>query len=179
VALLALGAVALVANSLFESKPGRPRRAPAPANVVQEEPEAADDASTDPVLAVTSLAETLRRIALPERLPDPFGAPRAPRMSTSPATDAPSTPGETAPGISESVRLTALWSQDADHFAVLGGRICRPGDTLGSITLDAIADDGVWLSHWKGRDFLPLGESFTLITPAIPAANLQKAHHEG
>jgi peptidyl-prolyl cis-trans isomerase A (cyclophilin A) len=33
------------------------------------------------------------------------------------------------------------------------------------VTIESATQDGVWVAHWKGRDFLALGTDFTLVTP--------------
>lgn len=111
-------------------------------------------------------------MVFPERLPDPF-APRRQRRTEEP------TATEAAPSETETVHLSAVWEQDGTTFVVLNGRICRPGDVIGRVTIESADRDGVWLTHWKGRDYLHLGQDFTLVTPAAPAATQNPSSHEG
>lgn len=167
VALLALAAVALVAQSLVD-RPQRPRRV-----VAEVVDETVEDPSASPSAPAGSLVEALASLSLPDQLPDPF-APRHLRTAEVVAEVR-----DTGPDVTETVRLTAIWEQDGATFILLNGRICRTGDSVGRITVASIGRDGVWLTHWKGRDFVRLGQDFTLITPAAAAAKPKTATHEG
>jgi hypothetical protein len=167
VALLALVAVAIVAQSLLDRPQRRPRRAV---------PETPAEESSDPVAAAGgagSLAEALSSLSLPDQVPDPF-APRRLRVAEVAAEIR-----ENGPDLTETVHLSAIWEQDGAAYILLNGRICGPGDAVGRITIISIERDGVWLTHWKGRDFLRLGQDFTLVTPAAAAAKPKTATHEG
>jgi hypothetical protein len=168
VALLALAAIALVAQSVLDRPQPRAQR-PVTA-VVEELPE---DAAGLPPAASGSLAEALASLSFPDQLPDPF-APRRQR-----AAEAVVEARESGLDVTETVRLSAIWEQDGSAFVLLNGRICRSGDSVGRITLVSIERDGVWLAHWKGRDFVRLGQDFTLVTPAAAAAKPRTATHEG
>lgn len=172
VALLALLAVALVAQSLLDRRPRRVRPvAPEATEAMDSDLDAESTAGSHG--GAGSLAEALGSLSLPDQLPDPF-APRRQRVAEV-AVEA----RETGPDQTDTVRLTAIWEQDGAAFVVLNGRICRVGDSLGRITVATIERDGVWLTHWKGRDFVRLGQDFTLITPAAAAAKPRTATHEG
>jgi len=166
VVLMAVVAIVLVAQSLLD----RPQRRGGAAETVAWDSEALSPAE-DRVAG--SLAEALAGFAIPDQLPDPF-APRRVRTTetTAEAVDA-------GPAHTETVRLTAIWEQDGSIYILLNGRICGAGDTVGRITIASIEREGVWLTHWKGRDFVPLGQDFTLVTPAAAAAQPRNATHEG
>ncbi|MDX2186322.1 MAG: hypothetical protein SFV32_05280 [Opitutaceae bacterium] len=73
---------------------------------------------------------------------------------------------------SETFVLSAVWSQGPIVIAVINGRECIAGDALGSVTIESVSTDGVWLQHWKGRRFLNLGQSLSLTTLKAPPATL-------
>lgn len=64
------------------------------------------------------------------------------------------------------VHLSAIWTQDNTTLVLINERICQTGDEIGRIKIAAAAQDGVWVTHWKGRDFINLGQDFVLNTPA-------------
>lgn len=171
VAMLALAAVVFVAKSLHDQ-----RRAHAWASSAGEpfestaEDFAEDTVDVEPASSAT-LVDALKSLSLADRLPNPF-EPRRPRAEDNGETQ------ERLPDFTESVRLTALWQQEEERLAHVNGRIVRAGETLGRITLESFEREGIWLTHWKGRDFLRLGQEFTLITPAAKAANLETAEDE-
>lgn len=172
VALLALAAIALVAHSLIDRSP-RPRPRAQAAPVAQDDAGLTDESSSLEQVRAGTLAEALAGLTLPEQLPDPF-APRRLR-----AVEVAGEARETGPDQTDTVHLSAIWEQDGAAYILLNGKICRAGDTLGRLTVDSIERGGVWLTHWKGRDFVPLGQDFTLITPAAAAAKPRTATHEG
>lgn len=171
VAVLALLAVALVAQSLLDRPPQSVRRDVAEDAEEPEDGFAEEASGTD--TRAGSLAEALARIALPEVLPDPF-APRRAR-----ANEAAPEIREVGPDQIETVKLSAIWEQDGVAFVLLNGRVCQAGDVVGRMTVASIEGEGIWLTHWKGRDFVRLGQEFTLITPAADAAQPRTATHEG
>jgi hypothetical protein len=130
-----------------------------------------DGAGTEPAAADVSGDAIDVRVALQELGAitvgrDPF-APRA-KTSSHLASARDATP---SPDLIDTVKLTALWMQAGETYALLNARICRAGDILGRLTLESATPDGVWLTHWKGRDFLKLGQVFTLATPVHSAAD--------
>lgn len=76
------------------------------------------------------------------------------------------------PDESESVNVGAVWIQAGSSFALVNGRIVRAGERVGRVEIESVNRDGIWLTHWKGRDFVPVGGGFTLTTPARQAAAL-------
>lgn len=170
VAVLAIAAVALIAQTLLDQGPARPR-ASAVDSAGEMDEYVEEDATVEPV--ARSLAEVVKALPIPDSIPDPF-SPRGVRR-----TAVEDGPKETVPDETETVHLSAIWEQDGSAYILINGRICRPGDAIGRITIQSVEREGVWLAHWKGRSFLTLGNDFTLVTPASPAANPRTVNHEG
>ena len=158
VAALALGAVGAVGFSVWsEMKPPAVQTSAAPAEPVQTfaEPEADPDfsAAERPVdegwTALAALAAKPRR--------DPFALPRGLSADVAEAE---------LPDVEETVQLSAVWSQAGRTLVLLNGRICGVGDKVGRVSIERASDDGVWLRHWKGSEFLKVGSRIVLRTPA-------------
>lgn len=164
VGVLALVAVAFVAHSLIPADDG------SGSAVVVEESGADDSSPGDsavPGTGTVNVREALEELSGGAPTRDPF-SPRAKAVSATVAQAEKAPP----PDLVETIRLTALWTQNGETFALINDRICRTGDKLGRLTLETATHDGVWVTHWKGRDFLAIGASFTLTTPALKAAAL-------
>lgn len=86
---------------------------------------------------------------------DPFAA--RPRLSL-------------APPVVDTAHLSALWTQNGETLALVNDRILRPGDAVGRMKIESATQDGVWVAHAQGRDFIALGGTFVLTTPAVLAA---------
>lgn len=118
--------------------------------------------------APTSIEEALKAIAVAGIARDPFaGRPKVAAivMSTAPVV----------PDIVDTVKLSAIWTQEGRTYVLINGRVHQAGDEISRITIESATQDGVWLAHWKGRDFVSLGADFTLVTPdrsAMRAASL-------
>jgi hypothetical protein len=164
VSVLALIAVLFVAQALIPAGSGTP--------VVVEE-EASETTSEEVAAAESSGGESIRdaikELAVTATARDPF-APRF-RATNSPvvAEKAP------LPDRVETIKLTALWTQGGATYALINDRIRCVGDKVGGLTVETATQDGIWVTHWKGRDFLALGASFTLTTPALKAAALSRS----
>jgi hypothetical protein len=179
-AVLAISAVVFCALSLRE--PSRPTRSRIQRPVAVAAPEAAvaDDAGSDGAVAPgpegtsRSIAAILAALEFPATIRDPF----APRGATLVSGEPEGTPLPTLPDEAESVHLTAVWQQGLTRLALLNNRIVRVGDQLGRVMIDEITIDGVWVTHWKGRDFVAFGGAFTLLTPAGGAPASALALHE-
>jgi len=70
------------------------------------------------------------------------------------------------PDAVDTVHLSAIWTQEGHTLVVINDRICQGGDEIGRLKIESATQDGVWLTHWKGRDFISIGGNFTLNTPA-------------
>jgi len=127
---------------------------------------AADAGATpaaDAPSAPSTVAAALAELPAPASPRDPFaarpGAPVPPSPETSPrAKDSVAT-----------IHLSALWTEHESTLALINGRICQLGDTIGRLRIAAANQDGVWVTHGADRDFIPLGGDFTLHSSAAPA----------
>jgi hypothetical protein len=163
VGVLALAAVAFVAHSLIPVDGG--------SAVIAEE--SSVDESTSDISGQTTPEAGSVRDAIKE-LSGNAAATRDPFSTRAKAAPAVVAQVEKAPppDLVETIRLTALWTQNGETYALINDRICRAGDKLGRLTLETATHEGVWVTHWKGRDFLAIGAAFTLTTPALKAAAL-------
>lgn len=153
VGILALAACGFVIQALLPER----RAATNPVVEVAAGPETTSDPEQAP--APISIAAALHALAASPATRDPF-APRIKNRATKITADKPE------PDSIEIVRLSALWSQGGETLLLLNGRIVQVGDEIGRLKVESATQDGIWLTHWKGRDFLPLGADFSLITPA-------------
>lgn len=71
-----------------------------------------------------------------------------------------------APPVLDTLHLSAIWTENGDTLVLVNDRILRPGDAVGRVKIESASQDGVWVVHWRGRDFISLGGTFTLSTPA-------------
>lgn len=153
--VLAVVACGFVVQSLLPERRFSP--APVVVSAAAPEVEAANPEAND--TPPVSVADALKALSIGPTTRDPF----APRVKARPG---PLMADKPEPDIVEIVRLSALWSQGGETLALLNGRIAKVGDEIGRLTIESATQDGVWLTHWKGRDFLALGAEFTLTTPA-------------
>jgi len=65
----------------------------------------------------------------------------------------------------ESVRLSAIWTEGGATLVLINDSILRAGQTIGSMTIDSATQDGVWMSHAGKRDFISLGETHSFSFP--------------
>lgn len=150
VAVVAIAALALVVNVVFI--PGSNlglsgfNSAAAPA--------AAEDPAGEAVHG--NAWSEVGKISTPGPLRDPFAI----KVKAEVAEKAPE------PDLVDSVHLSAIWTQDGHTLVVINDRICEGGDEIGHLKIESATQDGVWLSHWKGRNFVAIGGNFTLNTPA-------------
>jgi hypothetical protein len=161
VGALALAAVAFVARTLIPARAGVPV-----AEIVDSGEMASSEVVTPSAGGAGDIQDALKEISVTPNARDPF-SPRAKAAAVQTIVE--KTP---LPDIVETIRLTALWTQDGATYALINDRIQCVGDKVGSLTVEKVTQDGVWVTHWKGRDFLGLGASFTLTTPALKAAAL-------
>lgn len=157
VALLAFSAVGFVAYSL-KSQLGGYGGSGSSEEPIADIDQNSDAADGSPVSL--SIEQTLRDLVLSGTSRDPF-RPRA-RPEAAPVV----IPEKAGPDAVDTVRLTALWSQGGVTYLLVNDHIMKTGDQIGHVTLDTVTADGVWLTHWKGRSFLNIGDTFTLTTPA-------------
>lgn len=150
VGLVAIGALLMVVLSIFpdEQKPGS-------VGAGAEIPAGEDDAAAAEAgsLAASTAVNTL---SVPSSVRDPFAV----RAKAAAITEAPE------PDLVDTVHLSALWTQDGQTLVLINNRICQGGEEIGRLKIESATPDGVWLTHWNGRDFLAMGGRFTLNTPA-------------
>jgi len=162
VAVLVAAAVVFVALSL-------PSRSPTPsgvaAPVVAEEnpPESAAPDGTPTKSGPISIQAALKELtAAPSPHRDPF-------LSRNAVTAA-ATEKASSPDLTESVSVSAIWIQSGTTYVLINNRVYHVGDRIGRLTVESANRDGIWVTHWKGRDFVAVGGAFTLVTPARQAA---------
>ena len=152
VAVMAVAALVFVARSVFSGGTRFGLGGTAETAVAGSEGEQSpEEASRANPFAV------VRNLQLPAPMKDPFAI----RIKEDPTIEK-----VAAPDAVDSVHLSAVWTQGEQTLVVINDRVCQNGDEIGRIKIDAVTRDGVWLAHWKGRDFVRVGGSFTLNTPA-------------
>ena len=160
VTALALAAVAFVGSSLWPSRPAAIRVTPE-RELAATESSAVETATTsEPVH--TEAASAVKELPVASVLTDPFAShlkPMADRVEP-----------EVVPETVDTVRLSAIWTQQGQTYILLNGQIHQAGDEISRIKIESATQDGVWVAHWKGRDFLTLGSDFTLVTPGQKAS---------
>jgi hypothetical protein len=159
VAVAAVVALLMVGNSV-RSAMGGPAREVAAAlpEAAPADPSAeAADAELPPVLPV---AEALQALVIPVKARDPFAARPRPEVVAEPPAE---------PDLVDRLHLSAIWTQANATLVLINERICAPGDEIGRLKIESATQEGVWVTHWKGRDFLALGADFVLHTPARAA----------
>ena len=157
VAVLALLAVAFVGFSLWPKSQRHDSAESVSANVVPVE-DSAEPATLNNGQAMT-IDEALKAIALTSIPADPF-APRTTLVSES------VTQPTAAPDVVETMKLSAIWTQEGKTFVLVNGQIHQPGDEISRIKIESATQDGMWIGHAKGRSFVTLGADFTVVIPA-------------
>lgn len=153
VAALALIALVLVGRSAL---PWLKTAEPPPSAEASAETEAVAAPKASP-----SIEMALQAVTVPATLRDPFAARMHPEaVSAEPAE----------PDSVDTVLLSALWTQNGETWVLINGRILQPGDDIGRLKIESASQEGVWIAHWKGRNFISLGGTFTLNTPASRSA---------
>lgn len=119
------------------------------------------------------IRDALRALVIQEPVRDPLTPLRESRDSAATVIET-----VRGPDVEESLTLTAIWEQGSVLLLVINNHIHEVGDRIGRLTIESADLEGVWLKHWKGRDFLPFGGEFTLVTPAATSANSTTASDE-
>jgi hypothetical protein len=110
--------------------------------------------------APSDIAVALKELAITTPLRDPFAA-RTKALPASVIAEQAAVPDSV-----DTLRLSAIWIQGANTFVLINGAIRQAGDAFSRFKIESATREGVWVTHWKGRDFLSLGSDFTLITPS-------------
>ena len=151
VAVMAIAALACVISVVF---PNAQRFGLSGAGAA-DAPASDDAAVTGP--SGTTAWTVINRISIPFAGRDPFAAKIKASESVEKAPE---------PDLVDSVHLSAIWTQDGHTLVLINDRICQGGDEIGHLKIESATQEGVWLSHWKGRDFISIGGNFTLNSPA-------------
>ena len=162
VAVLAFAALAFVGNAVYQAT-----RKPAYGSGVSASAESPAPAEGEVAVEGERLSvrDALKALVIPKTgLRDPF-APRVREEATIVAADKPG-----APDFVDAMHLSALWTQSGATFTLINDRICQVGDQIGRLKIESATQEGVWVSHWKGRNFISLGGDFVLKTPATVSA---------
>jgi len=161
VAVAAVLALLLVANSVWSRMKGPITHPNVTATAVVESGGDESQPANAPVLDVREALKALPPLNLAR---DPFAA----RGRTEASQDAKVVEAD----LVDTVHLSAIWTQNNTTLVLINDRISQAGDEFGRIKIESATQEGVWVTHWKGRDFLSLGGDFTLRTPAQTARNL-------
>jgi hypothetical protein len=156
VTALALGAVAFVWNSLRPARVVHAVQTVEAAGPTAEETSSGESAPSE--VAAMSIEQALKAVALTTLPGDPF----APRNKTDSLN---LHPEPAVPDFVDTVKLSAIWTQEGRTYVVINDTIHEAGDAISRITIESATQHGVWVAHWKGRDFVALGDDFTLVTP--------------
>ena len=149
-AVLALSAIALVASVVFSGRQSSDAGVFAPAEVAVASETPVDTAAKPPTAAA------LKALPIPPVLHDPFTV-RIKAVEVHKVSE---------PDAVDTVHLSAIWTQDGQTLVLINDKIYQGGDEIGRFKIESATPDGVWITHWKGRDFLSIGGNFTLNTPA-------------
>lgn len=159
VSLLAVAAVLFVALSLVGGGK-QPRFTPeTDSHTVESFEDDSGDAPPAPVASFASIREQVLAISVAGNLPDPFV------MRSAPLADRGADAASPEPALErETIHLSGIWSQGESTLLLINEHIREPGDVVGRITIESADMEGAWVVHASGREFLPLGSSFTLVT---------------
>jgi hypothetical protein len=110
--------------------------------------------------ATTSVSpeEASKQLVAPKTSRDPFAARTVQTAAVVETIEVPDSV--------DTAHLSAVWSQNGATLLLVNNRMSKVGDTLGRLTIESATRNGIWLTHWTGRDFLTVGKTFVLKTPA-------------
>lgn len=133
--------------------------------IAAESTEPTDSAIEQPLpggaLGTVSPIDALKKLPAPKPARDPF-ASRTQQAVAAEVVE--------QPDLVDTARLTGVWTQNGATLLLVNDRVAQVGDTIGRLTIESANQDGIWLAHWKGRDWVPVGQTFSLKTPARLAA---------
>lgn len=158
VTAMALLAVALVWSSLRTSDSSATTFTASVAEPVVD-PTVTEQPLPSGELATTSNQDILKQLKVSKSFRDPFASHNTQTAATVESV-------EPQPDQLDTIHLTGIWTQNGATLLLLNERVTQVGDTIGRFTIESATQDGVWLTHWKGRDFLAVGQIFVLKTPA-------------
>jgi hypothetical protein len=71
-------------------------------------------------------------------------------------------PGQTQAGPSETVHLSAVWTENGATTVLLNDRMLQAGDKIGRWRIESATAEGVWITRGRGRHFVALGETVSV-----------------
>ncbi|MBK9991198.1 MAG: hypothetical protein IPP19_10810 [Verrucomicrobia bacterium] len=162
VTAMALLAVALMWSSLRTSDGNSSISAAGDPAETAVDPNTSEQPLPSGEMPTASSQDALKKLIIPKQSRDPFASRNVQPAATVETVE--------QPDLLDSVHLTGIWSQNGATLLLLNNRVTQVGDTIGRITIESADPDGVWLTHWKGRDFLTVGKIFVLRTPVRRAS---------
>jgi hypothetical protein len=153
---MSLLAVGLAWSSLRPTNSGRHRAVTSYTEPVEPASEQPQPDGSAP--ASVSPDEASKLLVAPKTSRDPFAA-RV--VQTAAAVETVELPDQI-----DTAHLSAVWSQNGATLLLVNERMSKVGDVIGRLTIESASQNGIWLTHWKGRDFLTVGKTFILKTPA-------------
>jgi len=148
-------AIGLVWSSLRTADSGR---RPAAASYAEPIVPVLEQPQPDGATASLSPDEILKQLVAPKTSRDPFAARAVQTAAVEETVELPDSV--------DTAHLSAVWSQNGATLLLVNDRMSKVGDTFGRLTIESATQNGIWLTHWKGRDFLTVGKTFVLKTPA-------------
>jgi hypothetical protein len=155
VTAMSLLAIGLAWSSLSPAKSSIHRAAVSyaePVNNTEEQPQ------PDGATPSASPDEALKQLVAPKTSRDPFAAHTVQTAAVVETVELPDS--------IDTAHLSAVWNQNGATLLLVNDRMSKVGDTFGRLTIESATQNGIWLTHWKGRDFLAVGKNFVLRTPA-------------
>jgi hypothetical protein len=70
--------------------------------------------------------------------------------------------GPAPAGATETVQLSAIWTENGATLVLLNHQMLRPGDKIGRWQIESATQEGVWITRGLGRHFLALGETVSV-----------------
>lgn len=162
VTAMALLAVALMWSSLRTSDGSSMTTTAAGPAETTVDPNTVEQPLPSGEISTDSNLDALKQLIIPKPSRDPFASRTVQPVATVETVE--------QPDLLDTVHLTGIWSQNGATLLLLNDRVTQVGDTIGRLTIESANQDGVWLTHWKGRDFLTVGKIFVLRTPARRAS---------
>jgi hypothetical protein len=148
-------AVGLAWSSL---RPADSGRRPAAASYTEPIAPTDEQPQSDAVTSSATPDEVSKQLVAPKTARDPFAART---VQTAAVVET-----VVLPDSVDTAHLSAVWKQNGATLLLVNDRMSKVGDTFGRLTIESATQNGIWISHWKGRDFLAVGKSFVLKTPA-------------
>jgi len=161
VGTLALAALLLVGHSVWDGLKGNAVGRSGSAEVLAGTSAAPENETATEGNNKLSVRDALKELMIPKIVSrDPFAQRHRGEIETVVAAKV------IAPALVDTLHLSALWTQGGETYSLINDRICQVGDEIGRLKIESASQDGVWVTHGKGRNFISLGGDFILKTPA-------------